>query len=443
MFWRPGNEGPSTENSTKQFNNPTDFYRKLPIYKSKIQIQFLIEQFQTLIITGETGSGKSTQLCQYLHEAGWTKQGRMIGVAQTNATNCKSIASSMDSNVGYQIEFERSYTNQTVIKYFTVEVVLKELLSDPLLSLYSVIIVDDVHERKANQEILMSILKKIMKKRPDFRVVLCSATDDNELYKSYFNNAITLNLESRLYPVKEYFLNAPCRDFIEETVETVFKIHENEEIGDILVFLPGKEEVDTVVLLISDRSSDSQNAIEAVPLYGGLARADQLNATQIGKPRCRKVVVSTNIAESNLTVEGISYVIDSGFSKIKVFNPEQNSYALLSLPTTFDQAIQRSSKAGRTKPGKCYRLYSPESKNVSLEMAEINRINLSSIVLFLKAIGIENVDTFDFITKPPSDLLAHSFMVFDFNKDVVFNECIDQWKNNISWHITCRVSMRA
>jgi len=332
----------------------------------------------------------------------------------------------LGQEVGYSIRFEDVTSVATRIKFLTDGLLLREALVDPLLSRYSVIMVDEAHERSLSTDILLGLLKKIRKRRPELRIIVSSATLQAEDFLAFFNGSNNVqgtgeeektgrivSLEGRIYPVDILFAEAPVEDYVEKAVQTVFDIHTKEPDGDILVFLTGREEIDTAVQAISDRSAQLHPRAQSMmplPLYAGLSTEQQMFIFEPAPENTRKVIFSTNIAEASVTIDGIVYVIDSGFVKLRAFNPITGIETLATTAISKASATQRAGRAGRTKSGKCFRLYT-EASYQSLEEAsipEIQRSNLAPVVLQLKALGIDNIVRFDFITPPPAELLTRA-----------------------------------
>ena len=339
-----------------------------------------------------------------------------------NEFNCK-----LGEEVGYSIRFEDLTSPKTRIKFLTDGLLLREALADPLLSRYSVIMVDEAHERSLSSDILLGILKKIQRKRPELRIVVSSATIQAEDMLRFFSanekanngeieskkSGKIISLEGRMYPVDILHLEDPAEDYVERAVRTVFDIHASEPEGDILLFLTGREEIDNAVQLIAERSQDlhpKSAALMPLPLFAGLTSEQQLYVFEPAPENTRKVIVSTNIAEASVTIDGIVYVIDCGFVKLRCFNPQTGIETLTATPVSKASATQRAGRAGRTKAGKCYRLYT-ESGYQSLSgstVPEIQRSNLAPVILQLKALGIDNILRFDFLTPPPAELVVRA-----------------------------------
>ncbi|CAO3662563.1 unnamed protein product [Rhizopus microsporus] len=343
------------------------------------------------------------------------------------------VADEMDvklgEEVGYSIRFEDNTSPSTFLKYMTDGMLLREAMSDPLLNRYSAVILDEAHERTLNTDILMGLLKEICKKRKDLQVVVMSATLDAGKFQKYFDDAPLLSVPGRTFPVEIYYTPEPERDYLEAAIRTVLQIHLSEPEGDILVFLTGEEEIETACSKIraeGDELIRSQGAgpLKVVPLYSSLPpRAQQLIFESAPAPRTpggapgRKVVVSTNIAETSLTIDGIVYVIDPGFAKQKVYNPRIRVESLLVSPISKASAQQRAGRAGRTRPGKAFRLYTEAAFNQELieqTYPEILRSNLGNVVLQLKKLGIDDLVHFDFMDPPAPETLMRALELLNY-----------------------------
>ena len=341
----------------------------------------------------------------------------------------EEVGCKLGEEVGYSIRFEDLTSASTRIKFMTDGLLLREALVDPLLSRYSVIMVDEAHERSLSTDILLGILKKIIKRRPELRVVVSSATLQAEDFLYFFTREESpqkvqngeheapigqiISLEGRMFPVDILFLEEPAEDYVERAVKTVFDIHSSEADGDILIFLAGREEIDTAIQMITERATalhPRAPSLMPLPMYAGLTTEQQLYVFEPTPENTRKVIISTNIAEASVTIEGIVYVIDCGFVKLRAFNPVTGIETLTATSISRASAMQRTGRAGRTKPGKCYRLYTEMSYSSMPEatVPEIQRSNLAPVILQLKALGIDNVARFDFLTPPPAELIIRA-----------------------------------
>ncbi|XP_043260885.1 probable ATP-dependent RNA helicase DHX35 isoform X6 [Colletes gigas] len=292
-------------------------------------------------------------------------------------------------------------------------ILLRELMGDPLLTSYSVIVIDEVHERTLLTDIIMGLLKKIMRKRKSLKIVVCSATVDAEQLRDFFNTgtvkdtAVIMNVEGRLYPVDIYFVKEPVANYVTSVVDTVLKIHEHEEPGDVLAFLTGLDEVDQAVSLLSEHAKlIKEGKLKLLPLamYGSLPNSEQLKVFWRAAKDTRKVIVATNIAETSITIPNVVYVIDCGFVKVPWFEAETQTNSLVIVPVSKASANQRAGRAGRVRSGKAYRLYVEEAYNELFEATppEMQRSDLAPAILQLKALGIDNVLRFNFPSAPPS-----------------------------------------
>ncbi|KAK6084912.1 helicase associated domain-containing protein [Seiridium cupressi] len=405
----------------------------LPIAKHRDSLLYLIETNQVTIVVGQTGSGKTTQIPQFLAQAGWCEDGKVVGVTQPRRVAATTVAirvaeevgCELGTEVGYSIRFEDVTSAATKIKFLTDGLLIREALVDPLLSRYSVIMVDEAHERSISTDILLGLLKKILRRRPELRVIISSATLQAEDFLAFFSDTSEekassgtsngragsiISLEGRTYPIDILYLEVPTEDYVERAISTVFDIHTKEPDGDILVFLTGREEIDNAVEAISERAAElppGGNSILVLPLYAGLSTEQHMYVFDEAPENTRKVIVSTNIAEASVTIDGIVYVVDSGFVKLRAFDPKTGIETLTATPVSKASASQRAGRAGRTRTGKCFRLYTEEHFQAlpDANVPEIQRSDLAPFVLQLKALGIDNVVRFDYLTPPPAELL--------------------------------------
>ena len=462
--YRPSNEQQKFEEeergrTTTTITTTTNVSSNLPIAKHRREILYLLERHQVLVIIGATGCGKTTQLCQYLRSAKWTIPGKKVvcvtqprrASAQTVAMRvCEEISSSSSSlvtaaahlggTVGVSVRFETMKSEETEILFCTDGSLLRELLEDPLLQKYSVVMVDEAHERSLNTDVLLGLLKKVMRRRKELRVIVSSATIDAEAFREFFraeeeeeddddeakekkkaaggcdsSSSITygepaiLSVEGRRqHPVRTFYSEEPVANYIKASAEcamNVVRLDLRNNPGDILIFLTGEKEVEECSEILEEhlRSQRLDREVLVCPLYAGLDNAKQARAFRTPPKNTRKIIIATNIAETSVTIEGVSYVIDCGFVKIKAFDCERNSETLQVVRASSSSAKQRAGRAGRVRPGTCFRLY-PEKYFASLDktsVPEIIRADVSGTILQLKALGIDNIAHFDWFEAPP------------------------------------------
>jgi len=444
---------------------------KLPIHKHRLSILHALETHQAVVVCGAAGCGKSTQLPQYLDEAGWTADGYVIGVTMPRRVAAVSVAArvaqEMDSKlgaaVGYKIRFDNQFApGETRIVFMTEGMMLREMLSR-----YSVIMVDEAHERSVDSDLLLGLLKKILRKRARLRLIVASATLEVDAFLKFLSRSggekapqqlpprkrprcgwddetgefhqqraeegdwrqlckemgagdatalkdVCLStIEGQLHTVKIHYLEEPAGDYIESAVGTTLAIHEGQPEGDVLLFLTGREEIDTACSLLKERLAETRERrgpkgkrippLQVVPLHSGLPQAAQLKAFVQAPRGTRKVVVSTNIAEASVTIDGIVYVVDACLVKLQAFCPYNGVTYLNVAACSRSAAKQRSGRAGRTRPGLCYRLLTEEAFTSGLNphtMPELCRCDLKDAVLLLKCLGVDDISAFQFVTAP-------------------------------------------
>ncbi|PWZ01338.1 P-loop containing nucleoside triphosphate hydrolase protein [Testicularia cyperi] len=540
-FWKPGSSRPGSSvdrveaadetvltslAGSSSYNSATSKTRKssslassssssLPVARSRNAILYHVETHQVTIIVAETGSGKTTQIPRYLYEAGWAPAsssssssfddanhgalaGSCIAVTQprrisavSSATRVASeLGTTLGQEVGYTVRFEDlSSPTATRIRYMTDGMLLRECMRDPLLTRYSVIMVDEAHERGANSDLLLGILAKIARQRPELRIIITSATIDAAAFRDFFSPNLVashdssgsssssakdkhgkcreqtqqkdqvgiLHIEGRVFPVQIAYLDAPCQDYLESAVSTVLEIDRLEPPGDILVFVTGRNEVDAVLQMLADSQLDydasemdyrsgtasfpregegragrgggggsdrhgdrSSNRLELLPLHAGISASEAAAVFAPPSRRMqRKVIIATNIAETGVTIDGVVYVVDTGLVKLRVHSAATTGEdstggggsagrSTLSLfPISRASARQRAGRAGRTAPGKCYRLYTEEYFATEMQETtrpELSRMDLLGPVLTLKALGVDNLVRFGWVPPSPSPL---------------------------------------
>lgn len=407
----------------------------LPIAQLKDQLLYTIETYPVTIVIGSTGAGKTTQIPKFLLDAGWCSEGKQIAITlpqdiaafRITGRVAEEIGTSVGQRVGISRTFHDITSANTQLKFLNDALLLREMLVDPLLNRYSVIMVDEAHERSLSSDILLSLLKKVLKKRKDLRVVVSSATleteqlleffapdeDENSHEKSKEEYCKIIRIEEKAYPVEIQYMIEPTNNYVETAVETVMKIHDNEPDGDVLVFLTDWDEIDDAMDILNSRIADLPATAQKMltfPLYAGSTREDQMLRFQKTPQNTRKVVLATNIAEASVNIDKIVYVVDNGYVKLRAYDAHVGIENFNTIPISKASATQRASRAGRTRAGKCFRLYT-EAAYKSLEevtVPEIQRLNLAPIILQLLNLGITNVIRFDYISSPPSTLVTRA-----------------------------------
>jgi len=396
--------------------------KKLPVYPYREEFLAAVKDHQVLILVGETGSGKTTQLVQYLHEVGYSELGK-LGCTQPRRVAAMSVAArvatemnvKLGHEVGYSIRFENCTSPKTIIQYMTDGMLLREILTEPDLASYSCMVIDEAHERTLHTDILFGLIKDIVRYRSDLKVIVSSATLDAEKFSKYFDDASIFMIPGRMFPVDIFYTKAPEADYVDAAVVTVLQIHVSQPLnGDVLVFMTGQEEIETAAEILTLRCRNLGSRIAELivcPIYANLPSEQQAKIFEKTPKNARKVVLATNIAETSLTIDGICYVIDTGFNKQKSYNAKTGMESLVVTPISQAAANQRAGRAGRTQPGKCFRLFTAWSFQHELEantVPEILRTNLGNVVLMLKSLGINDLLHFDFLDRPPADALIRA-----------------------------------
>eukprot|EP00456_Euglypha_rotunda_P026193 TRINITY_DN21131_c0_g1_i2.p1 TRINITY_DN21131_c0_g1~~TRINITY_DN21131_c0_g1_i2.p1 ORF type:complete len:479 (-),score=48.18 TRINITY_DN21131_c0_g1_i2:26-1462(-) len=320
----------------------------------------------------------------------------------------------LGNEVGYNIRFEDCTSDRTVIKYLTDGMLLREFLGEPDLKSYSVMMVDEAHERTLHTDILFGLVKDVARFRPDLKLLVSSATLDAKKFSDYFDDAPIFVIPGRRYPVDIYYTKAPEADYLDASIVTVLQIHITQPRGDILCFFSGQEEIDSATEILNQRMRGLGTKVGELiiaPIYSTLPTDMQAKIFEPTPPTARKVVLATNIAETSLTIPGVTYVIDPGFCKQNSYNPRSGMEALIVTPISRASAAQRAGRAGRVAPGKCFRLFTSHAYYNELEensIPEIQRTNLGNVVLMLKSLGINDLIHFDFMDPPPAETLIRA-----------------------------------
>ncbi|KKY22326.1 putative atp-dependent rna helicase dhx8 [Diplodia seriata] len=415
--WKKITQG-KTETGKRTNMSIKEQRQSLPVFKFRDQLLQAIREHQLLVLVGDTGSGKTTQLTQFLAEDGFANNG-VIGCTQPRRVAAMSVAKrvaeevgcKLGAEVGYTIRFEDCTCPDTKIKYMTDGIMQREILLDPMLNKYSVIILDEAHERTIATDVLFGLLKKTLKRRPDMKVIVTSATLDADKFSEYFNKCPIFTIPGRTFPVEIMYSKEPESDYLDAALTTVMQIHLTEPPGDILLFLTGKEEIDTSCEILFERMKALGPGVPELiilPIYGALPSEVASRIFEPAPSGGRKVVIATNIAETSITIDGIYFVVDPGFVKQTAYDPKLGMDRLQVTPISQAQAKQRAGRAGRTGPGKCFRLYTEaafQSEMLPTTIPEIQRQNLSNTILMLKAMGINDLLGFDFMDPPPTNTM--------------------------------------
>src|SRR5687768_4147486 len=387
------------------------FPAELPITARKDEIVRTLREKQVLVLAGETGSGKTTQIPKMCLEAGLAKRGR-VGCTQPRRVAALTIARRLAQElqteygreVGSKIRFNDETSRETQIKVMTDGILLAEMQGDPELRQYDCIIIDEAHERSLNIDFLLGHLQILLPRRPELKLVITSATIETEAFSRAFNDAPIVEVSGRLYPVELIYrpfdhLLEDLGDitYIEAAVYAVDEIIEVHPPGDILIFMPGEKDIRETRDMLQGRYGSSH---EVVPLFGRLSGADQDRVFNPGDiPR---IVIATNIAETSLTIPRIRYVVDSGLARISRYSPRTRTKRLPIEEISQSSANQRKGRCGRLAEGLCIRLYSEEEfeKRPAYTQPEIQRSNLAEVILRMKAFHLGDIETFPFLNPP-------------------------------------------
>ncbi len=411
------NQGASNFSQSKSLKEQREF---LPAFAVREDLLRVIRDNQVVIVVGETGSGKTTQLTQFLYEDGYGKIG-LIGCTQPRRVAAMSVAKrvseemecQLGGTVGYAIRFEDCTSKDTVIKYMTDGVLLRESLNEPDLDRYSCVIMDEAHERALNTDVLMGLFKKVLSRRRDLKLIVTSATMNSKRFSDFYGGAPEFFIPGRTFPVDRMYHRSPVEDYVDQAVQQVLAIHVSQGAGDILVFMTGQEDIEVTCELVQERLNalNDPPKLSILPIYSQMPADLQAKIFDKAAPGVRKVIVATNIAETSLTVDGIMYVVDAGYSKLKVYNPRMGMDTLQITPISQANASQRAGRAGRTGPGKAYHLFTEAAFKDEMyiqTIPEIQRTNLSNTVLLLKSLGVKDLLDFDFMDPPPQDTITTS-----------------------------------
>lgn len=396
--------------------------KSLPCWEARERFLRAVVSSQVVVLEGETGSGKTTQMPQFLVEAGFAKPGRGVVVTQPRRVAAMSVALrvsqefdvELGEEVGYTIRFEDKSSEATVLTYMTDGMLLREAMCDPSLGEYAVVVLDEAHERTVSTDVLFGLVKQaleVRRKDNPLKVVVMSATLDAEKFQVYFDKAPLLKVPGRMYPVETFFTLRPEKDYMDAAIETCVLINAHEPLGDVLLFLTGEEEIMQACQSIEAQCEKHETKVQVLPLFAALLPQEQRKIFHRTAQGMRKIVVSTNIAETSVTIDGVVYVVDPGFFKQKMYNPRTHVESLLVSPISKAAAMQRAGRAGRTQPGKCFRLYTMTAFQQELVEAthpEILRSNLASVILTMKSLGVDDIVHFDFMDPPAPEAMMRA-----------------------------------
>lgn len=400
-------------------------YKDLPVYKKRKEILKALRTNNVIVVESPTGSGKTTGIPIILHEAGYDENS-MIGITQPRRIAAMNVTSFIktcleipndDNTVALKMRFQDDTDSDTKIKIMTDGILLEEFKTDPFLSKYSVIMIDEAHERSLNIDFSLGLLKELLKVREDLKVIISSATINPKEFSTFFDNAPIISINSKCYDVEIKYcpIGSHIRDknlYQDLKTDTILNIVKNEveaKSGDILIFLSGESEIKNVYNAL--KYSSIANKLDIYPLYSRLSKEAQSSVFNKTRRGLTKVVVATNIAETSITIDGITTVIDSGTAKNNYYNNFNNTSSLIEGQISKSNASQRTGRAGRTKNGVCYRLYSCEDFESRSEFpeAEIKRSDLSDVVLRSIDLGIKNAENFPFITPVSTSAIVSAY----------------------------------
>ncbi|MCK5736526.1 MAG: ATP-dependent RNA helicase HrpA, partial [Spirochaetaceae bacterium] len=388
---------------------------ELPITARRYEIIDAIKKHQVIILSGETGSGKTTQIPKMCIEAGRGVEG-LIGCTQPRRiaaiTVADRIAEEMKNKdlVGCKIRFHDSSNPGNYIRVMTDGILLAEAQGHPALNTYDTLIIDEAHERSLNIDVLLGMVRKLIDKRRNLKVIITSATLDTEKFSRHFRDAPIIEVSGRTYPVDIRYEEPGVEDagdsLAERTAAAVSRLMRESRTGDILVFLPTEIDIRETMMIAGKEFNDRLNI---VPLYARLPSAEQKKAFQTGGRR--KLIVATNVAETSLTIPGIRYVVDSGLARISRYNPGTGTHGLPVDPISRASADQRAGRCGRVENGICIRMYSEEDYKArsKFTLPEIRRTNLAEVVLSLLNIGVRDIESFPFVDPPDSAGIRDAF----------------------------------
>lgn len=419
----------------------------LPIFQERSALLKLIRENPVLVVVGEPGCGKTTQLLQYLYEEGFhvkkkenkgedaaapeksevessrkrsrkeedgeeelrliCTQPRKIAAVSVAKRVAQEVGTRCGSIVGYKVRFDEKCGPYSRIIFMTDGLLLKEFPNDPMMEKVAAIMIDEAHERSINSDVLLGLLKDLLIRNSKLRIIVASATINAEKFSTYFGGAPIFNVAGRTFPVDVFYIEAPVADYVTEAAQTAMGIHLSKPLpGDILIFLPGQDSIEACMEALQQYAVDAGSQIRPMlllPIFSALSPEEQGRIYLPTPPGVRKVVIATNIAETSITIDGVVYVVDCGLCKQTFYNVAAMTEELRVVPISQASALQRSGRAGRTQPGECFRLYTPftfKNELPSDTIPELLRCSMSTVVLRLKVLGVDNLLQFEFLDPP-------------------------------------------
>ena len=395
---------------------------ELPVSQRREEIARAIASNQVVIVAGETGSGKTTQLPKICMELGRGSKG-LIGHTQPRRLAARTVAqriaqelnTELGAVVGYQVRFNDRVSTDTAVKLMTDGILLAEIQRDRLLKRYDTIIIDEAHERSLNIDFLLGYLKRLLPRRPDLKVIITSATIDVDSFSRHFDDAPVIEVSGRTFPVETHYLDTSPDEEGDSSRQISSLVQDIDagtfgKRGDVLIFLPGERDIREVAKQLRDDTE-----LDILPLYARLSQAEQNRVFDISKRRGLRVVLATNVAETSLTVPGIRYVIDPGEARISRYSYRTKVQRLPIEPISQASANQRQGRCGRVEAGVCLRLYSEEDFNLRPEFTdpEILRTNLAAVVLQMLNLGLGEIEDFPFINPPDPRMVRDGYKLLE------------------------------
>lgn len=408
------------------FQSKTNLMADLPVAEARDAIIRMIRKHSAVIIVGETGSGKTSQIPQYIADC-VLQERRCVAVTQPRRvaaiTVARHVASqrnvTLGNEVGYAVRFDDRSCPSTRIKFMTDGILLREFQTDSQLLRYGAIVLDEAHERTLHGDVLFGLLKNLTRTRRDLKIVVMSATMNARRFSEFWRDAPVGIVHGRSFPVTVYHTLEPQSDYLDSAINTILQIHVHQDVspGDILCFLTGQDEIEAAKKVLEERQKlldlPKNKSFCVLPVYGALSYDHQMKVFQPAPSGVRKIILATNIAETSITIEGVRFVVDCGMVKCKFWNPATGMESLTEVVESRAQALQRTGRAGRLSAGICYRLFTEPAfeQLVPETVPEIKRCSLNSVILQMKMMGIDDVINFEFMDRPSTESIVKSQLV--------------------------------